>query len=130
MKKKLAIAVLGLMIISQGVAVNAAVKVNLTADMPWVNSDKVTCQQIATYGSVASASSKNVAWVMEYRGTDGQWHYQKSMDKWDRFSPNTNVPTLTGKIYGRCDQRLQLNPEGTGDSGKGGVATGYVNVVK
>jgi len=25
-----------------------------------------------------------------------------------------------GKIYGKCDQRLQLNPYGAGDDGKGG----------
>ena len=93
------------------------------------NSNSVNCHQISVYGKVASTSKKKVAWVFEYRGTDGEWHYQKPSSQWKRFSPNTTVPTLTGKYYTRCDQRLQLNPVGSGDGGKGGVATGYVNIV-
>lgn len=130
MKKGCVVFVMSLLLMTQGIGVNAATKVKLTAEMPWVNSDRVNCQQISTYGSVSSASQKKVAWAMEYRGTDGQWHYQKSSDQWDRFNPGTRVPTLTGKLYSRCDQRLQLNPEGSGYEGKGGVATGYMNVVK
>ena len=40
------------------------------------------------------------------------------------------LPSLTGDIYGKCDQRLQLNPYGAGDDGKGGIATGYLYVVQ
>lgn len=131
MKRKCFVLILGLLLIGQSTGVSAyAVKVNLKANMPWVNSDKVNRKQISTYGSVSSASLKNVAWVMEYRGNDGQWHYQKDVKNWDRFSPGTSVPTLTGKLYSKSDQRLQLNPDGAGDSGKGGIATGYVNIVK
>lgn len=110
--------------------VSAKVRVELTKSMPWVNSDKVTCRQISADGKVSSNSSKKVAWVMEYRGSDGQWYYQKSSENWDRFSPGTTVPSLTGKMYGKCDQRLQLNPYGAGDNGKGGIATGYLYVVQ
>lgn len=110
--------------------VSAKVRVELTKSMPWVNSDKVTCRQISADGKVSSNSSKKVAWVMEYRGSDGQWYYQKSSENWDRFSPGTTVPSLTGKMYGKCDQRLQLNPYGAGDNGNGGIATGYLYVVQ
>lgn len=110
--------------------VNAKVKVELTKSMPWVNSDRVNCRQVSADGKVSSNSLKTVAWVMEYRGSDGQWYYQKPSDQWDRFSPGTTVPSLTGKMYGKRDQRLQLNPYGTGDSGKGGIATGYLYVVQ
>lgn len=109
---------------------NAKVKVELTKSMPWVNSDKVTCRQISADEKVSSNSLKTVAWVMEYRGSDGQWHYQKSSNEWLRFSPGTTVPSLTGMMYGKCDQRLQLNPIGVGDDGKGGIATGYLYVVQ
>ena len=55
---------------------------------------------------------------------------QKSPENWDRFSPGTTVPSLTGKVYNKCDQRLQLNPRGAGDDGKGGVAMGYLYIVQ
>ena len=115
-----------------GVSTNASakVRVELTKSMPWVNSDKVTCRQISADGKVSSNSLKTVAWVMEYRGSDGLWHYQKNSNEWLRFSPGTTVPSLTGDIYGKCDQRLQLNPYGAGDDGKGGIATGYLYVVQ
>lgn len=109
---------------------NAKIPVELTKSMPWANSDKVTCKQISADGKVSSKSEKSVAWVMEYRESDGQWHYQKSPENWDRFSPGTTVPSLTGKVYNKCDQRLQLNPSGAGDDGKGGVAMGYLYIVQ
>ncbi|MCR5203003.1 MAG: hypothetical protein K6D02_07960 [Lachnospiraceae bacterium] len=132
MKKKIAIILMGLMIVSQSAVANAASKDTdaiLKASDPWANGGRVLCRQIATYGKVSSASIKSVAWVMEYKGSDAQWHYQTPSNKWKRFSPGTSVPTLTGKMYSQCYQRLQLNPEGSGDSGKGGIATGHVNVV-
>lgn len=121
------IALLGLGAVTSA---GAKVTVKLTASMPWVNSNKVTCKQVSAYGSVSKNSKKKVAWVLEYRSSDQQWHYQIPSSKWRRFSPGTTVPTLTGAYYGKCDQRLQLNPEGTGDAGKGGIATGYLNVVQ
>ena len=110
--------------------VSAKVKVELTKSMPWVNSDKVTCRQISEDGKVSSNRLKKVSLVMEYMGSDGLWHYQKNSNEWLRFSPGTTVPSLTGDIYGKCDQRLQLNPYGAGDDGKGGIATGYLYVVQ
>ena len=132
MKKKIGLFVIvGLLSISQVSYVNAAVEpAILTATMSWANSGKASCHQISSYGKVASTSKKKVAWVFEYKGVDGQWHYQKPSSEWRRFGPNTTVPTLTGKYYTKCYQRLQLNPEGSGDSGKGGVATGHVNIVE
>lgn len=132
MKKKVGLFVFaGLLMLSQmSYSVSAKIPpVELKATMTWANSNRVNCHQISAYGKVASTSKKKVAWVFEYRGTDGEWHYQKPSSQWQRFSPNTTVPTLTGKYYTRCDQRLQLNPVGSGDGGKGGVATGYVNIV-
>ena len=40
----------------------------------------------------------------QIRWRNGQWHYQKSYDQWDRFGPGTTVPTLTGNLYSKCDQ--------------------------
>lgn len=121
--------IIGLLSLSTVTSTNAAVKVNLTSKMPWANSDSKKCTQISAYGEVSAKSQKDVAWVLEYRGSDGLWHYQKKSSDWMRFSPDTKVPTITGNCYSKCDQRLQLNPKGTGDDGKGGVATGYMNVV-
>ena len=101
--------------------------VQLTKNDMWANGNDHNCQQIAVYGNVSSKSKKKVSFVIEYRGNDSCWHY----DKWyGPYSAGTNVPTLNSSYMSKCDMRLQLNPYGTGDSGKGGVATGYVNVVK
>ena len=129
LRKYLIIAVC-LLSIPAGIHGKCATKVELKANMPWANSDRKSCKQISSYGSVSSKSQKNVSWVQEYRGIDGQWHYQKPENMWNTFSPGTSVPTLTGKLYTKCDQRLQLNPKGKGDAGKGGIATGYMNVVR
>lgn len=109
---------------------NAAVKVVLKKNQPYTSSDYKRCRQSSGDGKVYADSEKKVAWVLEYRGTDGQWHYQKPVAKWPRFSPGTSVPVQTGYIYNYCDQRLQLNPYGTGDSGKGGHALGYFYVIQ
>ena len=119
-------------LLGAGTVASAAAKVTvkLTASMPWVNSDKKICKQISADGIVHAKSKKSVSWVLEYRGTDQQWHYQKPSNQWKSFSPGTTVPSLTGYYYGKCDQRLQLNPKGVGDAGKGGVATGNLYVVQ
>ena len=121
-------AMLSLLVVTSSVNVKAYVaKVSLTSSDMWVNSDKVSARQIAVYGNVNKKSKKNVSFVTEYRGSDSEWHY----DKWyGPYSPDTNVPTLNSTYRPKCDMRLQLNPEGVADAGKGGIATCYVNLVK
>lgn len=127
-KTVMTVAMLSLLVVTSSANVKAYVaKVNLKAADMWANSDKVSAHQIAVYGNVSAKSKKNVSFVTEYRGSDSLWHY----DTWyGSYSPDTNVPTLNSQYRPKCDMRLQLNPVGVADDGKGGIATGYVNLVK
>ncbi|MBE5957599.1 MAG: hypothetical protein E7254_01885 [Lachnospiraceae bacterium] len=122
--------ILGLSVVGLSNTSNAEVRFKLKKDMPWANSDYKKCIQSSGAGEVYSTSLKKVAWVLEYRGSDGQWHYQKPVKNWPRFNPGTTVPIQTGYIYNKCDQRLQLNPYGEGDNGLGGHALGIFYVIQ
>ena len=127
------VAVFGVLL-ALSMSINSAVSsaketVKLPANKPWANSDPVKCQQASYEGSVSIASVKSVAWVLEYKGVDGNWHYQKRPEKWKYYSKGVSVPVINGKTYSRCQQRLQLNPKGEGEKGLGGIATGYLYIV-
>lgn len=121
----------GLIVAAQSTVSNAKVTVKLKANQIYANSDYRNCQKSYYEGSVSVASVKTVAFVLEYRGVDGAWHYQKNYKdpaKWSYFKPGTSGIAKTGTRYTRCHQRLQLNPKGKGDAGLGGIAKGYFYV--
>ena len=124
------IAVAGLIFASNSAMVSATPrKVTLKPTMLYANTDKISCRQVSANGKVYADSKRSVSWVLEYRDTNGQWQYQVPYTKWKRIPANTIAPTITGKIYNKCDQRLQLNPYGEGAKGKGGHAYGKLMVV-
>jgi hypothetical protein len=118
--------VMGLAVSSFSVNADAAKKVVLRKNDAWANSDKFVAKQMSqANGYVYADSEKPVAYVLEYRDADGQWRYEKRPENWIYWEADTHVPSDTGIIHGETDCRLQLNPKGAGNNGKGGHAVGY-----
>lgn len=107
--------------------------VTLEKNMPWANADKMknTKQMSQSDGYVYKDSKKGVAYVLEYRDPDlGQWVYEIPSDQWTRWEADTKVPSDTGRVHVKTDCRLQLNPWGAGNNGKGGHAYGFQHRLK
>lgn len=101
--------------------------VPLPKSKPWANSNSCRLRQASCYGNVYRDSEKKVAFVLEYKDSDGQWCYEKTPDRWDYWSAGTIVPTQTGRVHANVASRLQLNPKGAGENGLGGHALGHMN---
>lgn len=118
--------VMGLAVSSFSVNADASKKVVLRKDDAWANSGKFVAKQMSQAdGRVYADSEKGVAYVLEFRNSDGQWSYEIRPQYWTYWGAGTNVPSSTGRIHERTDCRLQLNPKGAADNGKGGHAVGY-----